>query len=95
MLLVRRDEQRMSRRHVNRFSSSSEARSPGCDEVDLVFFMWLLWILGSSWNAVRAEAHAWNTQVFTIFRPVLSLIDSNIGQMPHGVILRLRLLWTE
>jgi hypothetical protein len=33
--------------------------------------------------------------VFTIFRPVLSLIDSNIGQMPHGVILRLRLLWTE
>jgi len=57
--------------------------------------MWLLRIFGSSRDAVRAEAHVRDTQVFAVLRSTLSLIDSNISQMPHRVILRLHLPWTE
>jgi hypothetical protein len=57
--------------------------------------MWLLRIFGSSRDAVRAEAHAWDTQVFAVLRSTLSLMHSNISQMLHRVILRLHLLWTE
>jgi hypothetical protein len=57
--------------------------------------MWLLRVLGAGRDAVRAEAHAWNAEVFAIFGSALSLMDSYICQMLHRVILRLHLLWTE
>jgi hypothetical protein len=87
VLLARRDEQRIARCHVNGLSGGSESRAAGCDEVDLVLFMWLLRIAGASRNAVRAEAQAWSPEVFAILRSARSLIDSYLCQMLHRVIL--------
>src|ERR1700687_1685352 len=89
VLFVGLDEQHFPCRHVDGLPRGGEAGSAGRDEVDLVLFMWQLRIGGARRDAVGAEAHAWNTQVFAILRSAITLMDSDICQMLHRVILRL------
>jgi hypothetical protein len=83
MLFVGRYKQNMTRRHVNGLSGSAEASAARRDDVDLVLFMWLLWILGSGRNAVRPQAQGWHAQVLAVLRSALCFKLSNICQVLH------------